>query len=130
MRKKPILIAAIVLLILCLGAGIIYFVTAPGTTEGSKEITVQVIHGDESEKEFVYQTDAEYLGDVLLENELVVGTESEYGLYITEVDGEAADESQEQWWGISKDGEMTSTGADTTPIEDGDHFELTLNEGY
>ncbi len=130
MKKKPIMIAAVILIILCVCAGGIYYVTRPETAEGSKEITVEVIHGDETEKEFTYQTDAEYLGEVLLENELVVGTESEYGLYITEVDGEAADDSLQQWWGITKDGEMTSTGADTTPIEDGDHFELTLNEGY
>lgn len=27
-------------------------------------------------------------------------------------------------------GEMVNTSVDTTPIEDGDEFELTLKEGY
>ena len=36
-------------------------------------------------------------------------------------------ESANQWWAISKSGEMATTGVDTTPIADGDHFELTLS---
>jgi hypothetical protein len=42
-------------------------------------------------------------------------------------DGETADDSQEQWWGFTKSGEYVETGVDATDIEDGDHFEFTLN---
>ena len=51
-------------------------------------------------------------------------------MFITTVDGETADESKEQWWCITKSGEMVNTGADQTPIQDQDIFELTLKEGY
>ena len=51
-------------------------------------------------------------------------------MYILTVDGETADESKQQWWCITKGGEMVNTSVDTTPIQDGDQFELTLKEGY
>ena len=44
-----------------------------------------------------------------------------------EVDGVEADDSKSQWWCITKDGEQVNTGVDATPIEDGDHYELTLS---
>ena len=89
-----------------------------------------VVHGDETEKTFQYHTDAEYLVEVLKENELVSGEEGEYGLFIKTVDGETADESKQQWWCITKGGEQVNTSADQTPIADGEQFELTLKEGY
>ena len=129
MRKK-LLIGCGALVVACLLAAVLYIQTRPGTTEGAKAIDVVVVHGDGSEDTFQYQTDAEYLGDVLTENGLVEGTESSYGLFITTVDGETADDSLQQWWCITREGEMLSTGADQTPIADGEQYELTLTEGY
>ena len=94
---------------------------------GDKTVVVEVVHGDESAKEFTYHTDAEYLGQVLVEEKLVKGESSQFGLYITTVDGETAQESENQWWRVTQDGEMVNTGVDTTPVQDGDHFELTLS---
>ena len=129
MRKK-LLIGCGALVVACLLAAVLYIQTRPRTTEGAKAIDVVVVHGDGSEATFQYQTDAEYLGDVLTENGLVEGTESSYGLFITTVDGETADDSLQQWWCITQEGEMLSTGADQTPIADGEQYELTLTEGY
>lgn len=129
MRKK-LLMGCGALVVACLLAAVLYIQTRPGTTEGAKAIDVVVVHGDGSEATFQYQTDAEYLGDVLTENGLVEGTESSYGLFITTVDGETADDSLQQWWCITREGEMLSTGADQTPIADGEQYELTLTEGY
>ena len=114
----------------CLLAAVLYLHTRPETTEGGKIIDVVVIHGDGSQTGFQYRTDAEYLGDVLAENGLAEGTEGPYGLFITTVDGETADEARQQWWCITREGEMLSTGADQTPIADGEQYELTLTEGY
>ena len=68
--------------------------------------------------------------DALDEQKLIEGTESEYGIYIKTVDGITANEENQEWWCITKGGETLFTGADTTPIADGDHFELTLTVGY
>ena len=45
-------------------------------------------------------------------------------------DGETADEGAQEWWKLTQGGEMINTSADTTPIADGDHFELTFMVGY
>ncbi len=129
MNKKTGILGAI-LIILCIGAGIFYSQNKPEPTAGTKEISVLVTHTDQNEKTFTYQTTAEYLGEVLQENELVDGEVGQYGLFITMVDGETADDSKQQWWCITKGGEQVNTSADTTPIADGDQFELTLTEGY
>ena len=130
MKKKGTLIAGVLLVLVCVLAGVIAMKFKPETVAGAKEVTVVVVHGDEKEATFTYQTDAEYLGDVLLDNKLVEGEVGQYGLYITAVDGETADDSRQQWWCITKGGEKLNTSADTTPIQDGEQYELTLTEGY
>lgn len=127
-KKVIILIAALVIAAIAMFG--IYKVFMPKGQTGAKEITVTVVHADETSKDFVYQTDAAYLGEVLKSEELVEGTEGEFGMFITSVDGETADDSKEQWWCITKGGEALNTSADQTPIEDGEKFELTLTEGY
>lgn len=130
MQKKQTKIAGILLVLCCVLALIVFFQTRPDTAAGEKHITISVVHSDSSKSTFSYDTDAEYLGEVLTEEGLAEGTEGPYGMFITTVDGETADDSKEQWWCITKDGEMVNTGADQTPIQDQDQFELTLKEGY
>ncbi len=105
----------------------LWYVTRPQVQEGDKTIVVQVVHGDASQKEFTYRTGAAYLGEVLLAERLVEGEQSAYGLFITAVDGETAQDSLRQWWCITKDGQRVDTGVDATPIADGDCFELTMS---
>ena len=40
------------------------------------------------------------------------------------------DEGAQEWWKLTKGGEMVNSSADSTPIADGDHFELTFTVGY
>ena len=129
MNRKIGVLAAI-LVILCIGAGILFHTNKPQTTAGAKEVDIIVIHADKTENKFTYQTDAEYLAEVLLEAGLAEGEQSSYGLFIQTVDGETADSSNQEWWCITKSGEQVNSGADTLPIADGDQFELTLMEGY
>ncbi|HAN21501.1 MAG: hypothetical protein A2Y15_00760 [Clostridiales bacterium GWF2_36_10] len=94
----------------------------------SKTIIVLVkVEGNET-KTFTIGTDAEFLLDALNQIDLVEGEDSEYGFFITAVDGVAANEDKQEWWGIYEDGNMTQTGVSTTPIEDGDTFELILSK--
>ena len=124
-RKTILALAALAAAaVLMLG---LWYASRPQGGPGVKNIVVEVIHADESRKEFALRTDREYLGQVLLEEELVRGEQGAYGLFITTVDGETAQDSLRQWWCITKDGQQVDTGADTTPVADGDHFELTLS---
>lgn len=100
------------------------------TATADKTITVQVIHGDESAKDFTIATDAETLREAMDQEGLIEGTESEYGLYVTTVDGETADESKQEWWCLTKDGEEWMNGVDSTEIADGDRYEFTLTTGW
>lgn len=129
-NKKTNLIAVIVLVVVLAAAGLLYMKFKPGTTAGEKEITVKVSALENGEKSFTYQTDAEYLGEVLTANKLIEGESGQYGLFITTANGVKADDSKQQWWCITKGGEQVNTSADQTPIQDGDQFELTLTEGY
>ncbi len=103
---------------------------APQTQKGAKAVTLQVDHLEGADKSFELRTDAEYLRQLLEENGLASGPETQYGLWIQTIDGETADDSKQQWWGISVNGEFAQYGADSQPVADGDVFVLTLNEGY
>lgn len=127
--KKIVLALVALVAVIAILIGV-YSATKEQPTEGQKVITVAVVHGDGSEKEFEYETTREYLGEVLNDEELVEGEEGDYGLFITSVDGEEADSANEEWWCLTIDGEYATTSADQTVIEDGDHFELTLTVGY
>ena len=93
-------------------------------------ITVSVTHADGSEKEFVITTAALNLREALEQENLVQGDESEYGLFVTTVDGEGTDSDKQEWWCFTKGGEMLMTGVDDTMIADGDHYEIVFTVGW
>lgn len=125
-NKKTLLAVAALAVAAALMLGLWYF-TRPETQVGDKTVVVEVVHADGNSREFTCQTDEEYLGPLLLEEKLAEGEQGAYGLFITTVDGETAQDSLRQWWCITKEGERVDTGVDTTPIADGDHFELTMS---
>ena len=129
-KTRNIIIAVALLLVLVIGAVLIWNANKPDAQEGGKALEVTVVHGDESSKDFSFSTDAENLRTALEEQKLIEGTESEYGLYVTKVDSEEADEAQQQWWCFSKDGEDLVTGVDDTMIADGEHYEITFKTGW
>lgn len=108
----------------------IYFAFAPKGSAGEKTITVDVVMLDGSETTTTITTGEEYLRGALEQENMIAGDESEYGLFVTTVNGVTADDSKEQWWCFTKGGESLATGVDSTPIADGDAFEITLTEGY
>ena len=93
--------------------------------EGGKTVQVEV-KAEEQSITFTIKTDAETLGEALKEHGLIAGEDGAYGLYIKTVNGIVADYNVDQtYWALSKNGEMLLTGADSTPIADGEHYELT-----
>ena len=100
---------------------------APSATD--KTITATVVANGEEEA-FTIHTDEEYLRGALESIDLIAGEESEYGLFVTTVNGITADDANQEWWCFTKGGESLNTGVDSTPIADGDAFEITLTVGY
>ena len=125
MKNKKLVIVAIALaVIIALMAGI-WFATRPETEAGSKAYTVTVVHKDGTVKDFSYRTDEEYLAGALLEEGLVSGEDSQYGLTIITVDGEdAVWEKDNAYWAIWIGEEMAMTGASETLVYDGSIFKL------
>ena len=128
-NKKIWLAAAALVVAVAVLLGV-YFVTRPAPQQGGKTIAVQVVLLEGESSDYTIQTDEEYLRGALESIDLIEGSESEYGLFVTTVNGVTVDDSKQQWWCFTQYGEMLMTGVDTTPIADGDHFEITLTEGY
>lgn len=127
---KKVIIGTVCVALLAIVLLIVWRMTAPKGTAGSKQITVQVVHKDNSIKNFSLSTDQEFLGRALVDGGVVEDNQSSYGLFILTADGETADESNQEWWQITKNGESLMTGADETPIADGEHYVLTLTVGW
>lgn len=131
MKKSTKIIIAVAALV---GAAAIllaaYLGTRPETAAGDKTIEVEVVHGDGSQKTFTYDTDAEYLGQVLQDEGLIQGEESQYGLYITAVDGEeAVYETDGAYWALYEGEDYAQQGIDETPIADGGQYSLVYTVG-
>ena len=110
MKRNGKLIAGMVAVLLAAGgmAGL-YGLSQPDPQAGEKTISVEVVHRDESTREFTYQTDAEYLGEVLLSEGLLEGEQGPYGLYIICVDGEEAIyEVDQSYWAFYQGEEYAS----------------------
>lgn len=125
-NKKTLL--GVVALVMVLGLmAVAYAVFGPKAVEGAKVITIEVI--DQGGESTVYETntDAEFLRQAFEETEglEVLGTETEYGLTITTVNGVTADFSVDgAYWSIMVNGEYGMYGADSQPVADGDAFQL------
>ena len=133
-QRKKTQIKSLLALLVLLGASavmmLIYHFLVPQGTAGAKAITVEVVHGDGSSQSFPIRTDEAYLGPVLAAEGIAEGEDGPFGFYILTADGETADEGKQQWWYVTQDGVMLNTAPDSTPIADGDHFELTFTTGY
>ena len=127
--RKPLVIAAIVLAVLCLFVGCSN-AASKSEAAGAKSYTLTVVDAEGKETVHELSTDEEMLGAALLSAGLIEGSESEYGLFVTKVDGIEADSANEEWWCLTKGGETVMTGVDSTPVADGDKFEFTLTVGY
>lgn len=123
-RKRTILLAAALAALIAVFA-LVWWFNRPETSGGSKNITVEVIHKDESKKTFPCKTDEEYLDKVLVGEGIVEDNQADFGLYILVVDGERADYNEDgAYWAVLQNGEATVTGASETPIHDGDVISL------
>lgn len=92
---------------------------------GAKEITIEVINSADESTVYELNTDAEYLRQAMDEAEGLTydGTEGEYGLMISTVNGEVADYNVDgSYWSFYVNGEYCNYGIDTQPVADGDAF--------
>ncbi len=129
MKKNQKLLGLLLALVLVFGAIGIYFGTKP--QEGVKSIVLEVVSvRDDVETSDKVKTDKEYLGELLIEKDMVTYDESQYGMYIRGINGLMDDSDNQYWWCILVDGESAVNGADTLILEDGKTYTLELKQGW
>ncbi len=130
MKNKKLILAAVALVaVIGIMAGL-WLATRQQTQAGGKNITVTVVHGDGSSKDFTYSTDAEFLGDVIQAEGLVQGVQGPYGLEMFTVDGETASwEENQSYWSLYIGEEYATTGADGVVLTDGGVYKLVYTIG-
>lgn len=130
MKNKKAVVAVIVAVVLLAAALCAWLVLRPKTQEGVKTITVNVDHLSGEDSSFTIRTDAVYLRGALEQENLVFGEENEYGLWVQTVDGETANDANQEWWGFNVNGALAEYGVDGQVVTDGDVYDFTLNVGY
>ena len=118
-RKTAALLAMTVLISVLTACG--------GKDEGKYKITVEVVNDQGETKSYQSSTDAEVLYDALLEIDGLTldGYESDYGYYITGVNGLVADfDADGAYWSLYVNGEYGSYGVENQPVADGDTYRL------
>lgn len=126
MKNKKMMILSLVLVILIAVMAGISVVAKQAPEEGAKHIRIVIVHKDGTEKNLEIATDAQYLADVLLEQELVTGYASEeYGYTIESVDGETADWSVDgAYWALYEGDEYATASAAGIVLQDGGVYKL------
>jgi hypothetical protein len=125
-----LMIAFVALAVVIISMLLVYNQFKPETNQGAKKITIEVVIPEEETEAFTLHTDAEYLRQALEEANLIKGSDGDYGLFITEVNGRISDDTKQEWWCITKDGAQVNNGVDTIAITDGDKYEITLTVGF
>lgn len=125
--NKKLIIGIVVLVAVVAIFAVVYALCKPGTSKGAKAVTIEVTDNNQQTTSYKVNTDAEYLSEVFDEiDDLVVeGTVSEYGLYIDTINGVTADYNVDgSYWAIYVNGEYGMYGADQQPVADGDTYGL------
>ena len=110
-------------------SGIPADVTVKG--EGNTSFYFHVTDLEGTVTKFLVKTDKKTVGEALLENALITGDPSDYGLYVTSVNGLTADWATENaYWAFYINGEYAQTGVDATDITAGATYGFTKTISY
>lgn len=130
MKNKKLIIAVVALLaVVAIMAGIASAAKPQGVV-GGKSVEIVIVYEDGTNRTETYQTDAEFLSELLLEKELVTGYESrEYGFTIESVDGITLDWSKDgAYWALYVGEEYATTSAAGIVLEDGGVYKLVYEK--
>lgn len=126
-QHKTLRIMAIVLFIAVIAFTLLYCVFAPQPLEGTKTITIQVVDDKQNTTTYETHTDAQYLRQAMEETRglTFTGTEGQYGLMITAINGLRADwDKDHAWWSIYVNDQLGNYSVDSQVVSDGDVFRL------
>ena len=130
MKKKILIAVGAFLALVAILVGV-YFIFVKKPTEGSKNITIEVINSKEESKVYELKTEALYLKEAMEEAKGLTfdGEDSQYGFTVITVNGESADFNvSSAYWSFYVNGEYCNYGVDSQPVEDGDEFQIIYTE--
>ncbi len=88
--------------------------------EGDKLFYFEVTGESGETSSYAVHTDADTVGQALVELEMISGTDSEYGLMVDTVLGEKQDYNEDgMYWAFYENGEYAMNGVDSTQIVEG-----------
>ena len=133
MNKKKVILGSAVLAILIVAMALIWTNFREKPVEGSKEISIEVVNSKEKSEIYELKTDAQFLKEAMeeaKENGLTFeGTDGDYGLMITTVNGErAVFEKDGAYWSFYVNDEYCNYGIAEQPVEDGDAFKIVYTK--
>ena len=129
MKKRSIIIAIIAFVLVVGAVAGVWLAFGPGTSEGEKEITIEVIDNKGEAKKYELNTDALYLNEAMKEAGILYEAE---GTYVNSINGITADYDKDQsYWSFEVNGEYCNLGIFDQPVNDGDSFTIayTIYEG-
>lgn len=130
-NKKWIPIVGLLILI-AIAFGV-YSMNQPKVSDNLKSVTLEVVDSKGKSKDYKIDTEAEYLIGVMDElsktqDFTYKAEDSEYGAFITEVNGEEAKSEDSAYWAIYVNGEYGQYGASEQPVNNSDAFKLAYEK--
>ncbi|NLY77558.1 MAG: DUF4430 domain-containing protein [Tissierellia bacterium] len=129
MNRKIIAILIVLALAVAGTFGYKKFIVPKGV-EGEKEVTIQVINSNENvDESFTYNTDHEYLIELLEEKQEELGVsfqEYDFGKMVTGMMDYVVDEGNNEYFHIYVNGEDATTGPGEIPLNDKDTYTFEL----
>ncbi len=98
--------------------------------EGETEFSFKVVTADGVTKVFTVKTDKAKVGDALIDAGLIKGENGQFGLYVTEVDGEYHKyEDDGMYWAFYENESYAVLGVDSTEINPDIVYSLRASKG-
>lgn len=98
--------------------------------EGAKTITFTAVDGENQATVFTVHTDAEFLRGALEPHGIIAGSDSDFGMWVTTVNGIVANDANQEWWKLYGGATMSNYGVDTQKIVDGGKYTFVLTVGW
>ena len=98
--------------------------------EGAKSFTLEITYLEGETITATVNTDAESVGEALMDLGVLEGEDGPYGIYIKSINGVTADyETDGTYWAFYINGEYAMTGAEVTPIEADTVYSFVVEKG-
>lgn len=93
--------------------------------DGAVSFSLEVVDEEAKSVKATIKTDASTVGEALLDLGIIDGEDSEYGLFVTTVNGKTLDyEKDGKYWAFYINDEYAATGVDTTEVAEGTSYKF------